>query len=224
METFKHSCPFCGQHVEYTAQYCGQKTACPRCGKSLTFPAVPQTGKGQTQKLKIKLPETAPARKWPIDRKWLSEHTGVLGPLFKFEHWNVVLACLVPFVVVGALLIGAAVVRHRLGNGPATPVVPLVRADAGAWGNMTNLARADQLVQDKLHEVTQARAAVDRAEQELARMRAYSPTATQYIALREQAVVNARNTLSTARLSFYNAFNNYQRLGGTIDYSRQLPN
>ena len=40
MESYKHSCPCCGQHMEYTAPYCGKKTLCPTCGHTITFPAM----------------------------------------------------------------------------------------------------------------------------------------------------------------------------------------
>ena len=53
METYKHSCPFCGQHIEYSAWYCGKQMVCPICGKTVTFPAIPPGRKGQPVRTKI---------------------------------------------------------------------------------------------------------------------------------------------------------------------------
>jgi hypothetical protein len=149
MESYKHSCPVCGQHIEYTAGYCGKQMVCPICGKTVTFPAIPPGGKGPA--LRIKRPEAARAAKWSFD------FFGIPAFLRRFEHWNLVLVCLVPFIIVGALLAGAAVVRKHLGNEPVAPLAPLLQADTNAWQKMTDLARADQLVQGQLGAVRRAR-------------------------------------------------------------------
>ena len=47
------SCPFCGQHIEYTAGYCGKQMQCPICGQTVTFPALPPGGKSGP-KLRVK--------------------------------------------------------------------------------------------------------------------------------------------------------------------------
>ena len=140
MESYKHSCPFCGQHIEYTVGYCGKQMVCPICGKSVTFPAIPPGVKGPS--LHINRPEAARASKWSFSIS-LACIRLLLPSLRRFKHWNMALVCLVPFIIVGALLAGAAVVRKQFGNAPATPVAPLVQADPNAWQKMTDLARAD---------------------------------------------------------------------------------
>jgi hypothetical protein len=226
MESYKHSCPFCGQHIEYTAGYCGKQMVCPICGKTVTFPAVPPGGKGPS--LRIKRPEAARAAKWPFD------FFGILAPLRRFEHWNLVLVCLLPFVIVGALLAGAAAVRKHLDNAPAVPVAPLIQADPNAWQKMTDLARAEQSVQQQLGAVRKASAAVAVAEQSRANLHAYwhvrraatqalyQSVLAQYKA-KDEAVANAHKALDSARRCFESAFQKYQKLGGTTDYRRQLP-
>ena len=226
MESYKHSCPFCGQHIEYTAGYCGKQMVCPICGKTVTFPAVPPGGKGPS--LHIHRPEAARAAKRSFD------FFGILAPLRRFEHWNMVLVCLVPFIIVGALLAGAAVVRKHLGNAPAVPVAPLIQADPNAWQKMTDLARADQLVQEQLGAVRRAGAAVATAEQNRAKLHAYwhvrrapdqatyNGVMAQYQAA-DQAIANAHNALASAHQRFESAFLKYQQLGGTTDYRQQLP-
>jgi hypothetical protein len=225
MESYKHSCPFCGQHIEYTVGYCGQQMACPICGKTVTFPAIPPGGKGQ----KLHLKRAGPVQK----TKWSFDLKVILACLREFEHWNIVLVCFVPFVIVGALLIGAGVLRKYAGNGPAAPVAPVVQADSGAWQKMTDLARADQLVQQKLGVVIQARAAAAAAERNRDSRQNYGhgtmldQATINSIALQhkadEQAVANAQKVLEASRQSFEYAFQNYQKLGGTIDYRQQLP-
>jgi hypothetical protein len=225
MESYKHSCPFCGQHIEYTAGYCGKQMVCPICGKTVTFPAVLPGGKGTS--LRIHRPEAARAAKWSFD------FFGILAPLRRFKHWNMVLVCLVPFIIVGALLAGAVVIRKQLGNAPAAPVAPLIQADPNAWQKMTDLARADQLVQDKLGAVRRAGAAVATAERNRANLHAYwhvrraatealyQSVLAQYKA-KDEAVANAQQALASARQCFETAFQKYQQLGGTTDYRRQL--
>jgi len=198
---------------------------CPICGKTVTFPAVPPGGKRQTLRTKI----AAPTRtaKWSLDPK------DILACLNQFKHWNTVLVCLVPFVIVGALLIGAAELRNHVGSGPVMPVAPPVHAEANAWQKMTDLARAEQLVQDKLNAVLQARAAATAAERTRDTRHAYysgktlDPASYNGVMLQlhadEQAANNADSYLAAVRQSFETAMQNYQRLGGTVDYRRQLP-
>ncbi len=225
MESYKHSCPFCGQHIEYTAGYCGKQMVCPICGKTVTFPAVLPGGKGPS--LHIHRPEAARAAKWSFD------FFGILAPLRRFEHWNMVLVCLVPFIIVGALLAGAAVVRKQFNNAPAAPVAPLIQADPNAWQKMTDLARADQSVQEQLGAMRRAGAAVAMAERSRANLHAFYhgktlDQATYNNVMRQrsaadQAVANAQQALASARQRFETAFQKYQQLGGTTDYRRQLP-
>jgi hypothetical protein len=225
MESYKHSCPYCGQHIEYTAGYCGKQMACPICGKPVTFPAVPPGGKGPA--LHIKRPEAARAAKWSFNLN------DILASLRQFEHWNVVLLCLVPFIIVAALLVGASVVRKNASNEPAMPVAPPIQVDPNAWQKMTDLARADQLVQEQLGVVARARAAATAAAQIRDARHAYYQGKTLdrvtydgvmlQLHTDEQAAANAQRALDAARQAFDNAFQNYQRLGGTVDYRRQLP-
>jgi hypothetical protein len=224
MESYKHSCPFCGQHIEYTIGYCGKQMVCPICGKTVTFPAIPPGGKGKT--LHIKHTAAAPAAKWSFSLD------GILGPLRQFKHWNTVLACLVPFVIVGALLAGASVLKKQAGNETAAPVAP-IQADPNAWQKMTDLARAEQLVQERLAALNRIHALCVAADQNRANLHAYYHGQTLDQATHDsvqhqyrnadQAVMNAQQAEAAARESFENAYQNYQKLGGTVDYRQQLP-
>jgi hypothetical protein len=124
----------------------------------------------------------------------------------------------VPFIIVGALLAGAAIIRKQFGNAPAAPVAPLLQADPNAWQKMTDLARADQLVREKLDAARRAGAALAAAERNRANLHV-----TFQRSAADQAVANAQKALDSARQCFESALRNYQQLGGTTDYRRQLP-
>jgi hypothetical protein len=225
MDSYKHSCPFCGQHIEYTAGYCGKQMVCPICGKTITFPAVPPSSKGSS--LRVGRPAAARTARWPFDFQ------GILVSLRRFKHWNTVLVCLVPFVIVGALLAGAAMVKKQSDNAPAAPVAAPIQADPNAWQKMTDLARAEQSVQEQLGAVRRASAAVATAEQNRATLHAfyhgrtldratYDTVSRQYKA-DDDALMNAQRALDYARRYFESAMLAYQKLGGTTDYRSQLP-
>jgi hypothetical protein len=218
MESYKHSCPFCGQHIEYTVGYCGKQMACPICEKPVTFPAIPPGG-GKGRSLRIKGPEAARAVKWSFNFQ------EILASLRQFEHWNMVLMCLVPFIIVTALLVGAAILKKKLGDEPVMPVAPVIQVDPNAWQTMTNLARADQLMQEQVGIYAQAHATVAAAERNRANLHAFyqgkAGDQTAFMAA-DQTVANAQVTLAMARQSFNNALMNYQKLGGKVDYQRQL--
>jgi hypothetical protein len=224
MDSYKHSCPFCGQHIEYTVGYCGKQMVCPICQKTVTFPAIPPRGKGQT--LRIKRP-SAESIKLSFDVK------GIIAFIRQYEHWNIVWAGVVPFVIIAGLLIGAIELKKHLGDGPAIPTGPIVHAEANAWQKMTDLARADQVVQQQVAVVNQARAAATAAQQHRDSLYAYyqgknlDPTSRESINLQlrgeDQSAAYAQAALTRAKQSFETVFQRYQKLGGTIDYHQQLP-
>ena len=224
MESYKHSCPFCGQHIEYTAGYCGKQLTCPICGKTVTFPAVPPGGKGKG--LRINRPE-------PVRVKWSMNPRDIIACLNQFKHWSIVLYCVVPFVLLVALLVGASVLKKKFGDAPAMPDAPEVHADANAWQKMTDLAKADGVVQERVVAVVQARAVVAAAQRTVDNLHAYyhgktldPVTYKSYENQRkadDQVLDKAQRGLSAARDSFERALQKYQQLGGTVDYRRQLP-
>jgi hypothetical protein len=223
MESYKHSCPFCGQHIEYTEGYCGKQMVCPTCGQTVTFPAIPPGGRRKP--LHLKRAETS-------DGKSFDFHA-ILAMLRKYKHWNVILSCLVPFIIIGALLAGAAVVRKQFGNDAPAPVAAPIQADPNAWQKMTDLARAEQSVQAEVRAVNTARAALASAEQrrdvlhafyhgkQAANQAIYNGVMAQYKAA-DQAIADAHSAYASANQRFNAAIQKYQQLGGTVDYRRQL--
>ena len=122
MESYKLSCPFCGQHIEYTVGYCGKQMQCPICSQTVTFPALPPGRSGPT--LHVKSLERKPERKW----SW--KLPAALTFLLKFQHWNVVAQCAVPFLIIGVLLAGAA---QHLRRRSRTDRPWHQHAQVGAW-------------------------------------------------------------------------------------------
>jgi hypothetical protein len=189
---------------------------CPICGKTVTFPAIPPSS--NTSRLRLKRHVQAEAAK-----KWSFNLAAIRAFLGEFEHWNMVVVCLVPFIIVLALLIGAVVIKKKLGSEPAaTALAPVVQADPNAWQKMTDLARAEQSVQDQVAVVIRARAAATGAQQRLANLQA-AARGRSVDPVYSLAVANSQRNLEAARHVFNIAFLNYQKLGGTVDYSRQLP-
>jgi hypothetical protein len=225
MDSYKHSCPFCGQHVEYTVEYCGKQMICPFCGKLMTFPAIPPGGK---RPLRLKRAEVVQRRKWSFNLK------DIMIFLREFEHWNIVWAGVVPFVIIAGLLVGAVVLKKNAGEGPAMPAIaPVVGTNPNRWQQMTNQARMEEVMQERLAAVKQSQAAVKAAQQTFNSINArYQGRALDQYAVQNQVkevsaankiLTRAQSTFEMERSSFEAAFLEYQKMGGKMDYRSQLP-
>jgi hypothetical protein len=148
---------------------------------------------------------------------------GIVLFLREFKHWKIVGVCLIPFVLVAGALVAASMAgRH---DAPAAPAPAEVTVDPNALDKLTDLTSADQLVQERLAAVNRAYLASQAAEKNKtalhnSRRGAASPAALQAA---EQAVKRARQACANARKDFATAFARYKKLGGAIDYERQLP-
>lgn len=212
MESYKHSCPCCGQHIEYTVGYCGKQMQCPMCGQPVTFPAIPPGRAGSS--LRVKSSGVKPAQKWEM------KVPKALVFLRDFEHWNVVAQCAVPFVIIAVLLGGAIFVKNKLGapssdNGSAT----VVQADPDAWQKMTALTKAEQDVQAAGKVLEYDNDMLEHEQQSRKRLNNSDPYQQKSA---DQRVDRAQNMVKSARLQFDAAFAKYRQLGGTKDYRSQL--
>jgi hypothetical protein len=218
MESFKHSCPYCGQHIEYTASYCGKQIQCPICGNTITFPAIPPQSGGAG--VRINRPEDKPARKWAWNLQ------AIFLFLRDFQHWKTVVQCVVPFLIVGALLAGAAYVKNKFADQPAAPPEPIVQANPDAWQKMTELTRAEQAVKDQITVLVRARASVKQAEEIRAATHRQYPGNSNPLMLRtaDETAQKAQNNYNKARQHFENLLEQYRKLGGTHDYRGEAPN
>jgi hypothetical protein len=202
--------------VEYTAGYCGRQIQCPICGHDFVFPAIPPglgTPAGRRLALARKEAER-PALKWSWDFK------GMLLYVRDFQHWNVVAQCLVPFLIVGALLAGAVIVKKNLGS-PTAPVPDLVvQAEPGALKKITELTKAEDAVKAKIQEVQAARSLLALAQRAQMRLKTSDPLQRKSA---EKQVAEKQFALTSAEKGFQDAYAEYQKLGGTINYRSQEP-
>jgi len=213
MESFKHSCPFCGQHIEYTVGYCGQQMQCPMCGQTVTFPAVPPKRAGPA--LHIKKTATRPLP------KWTAKFPKLLSLLVTYQHWGVVAQCAVPFVIVAVLLGGAVFVKNKFGAPAEDSSTSTVQADPEAWKKMADLNKADQSVQVRMRDLTTARANLDMAQarcRQAQNMEAFQRKSA------EDKMALAQKQLNDAHTRFDKAYEAYQQLGGSVDYRSQIKN
>jgi hypothetical protein len=219
MESFKHSCPFCGQHVEYTAGYCGRQMKCPICGNTITFPAIPP--KTNAQGARAERPRQGAGRKWAWNPR------SIFLFLRDFPHWKTAAQIVVPFLIVGGLLAGAGYVKKTFTDPPPdAPAETPVQTDPEAWRKMTDLTRADQAVQEQLKITLALRAVLKERETIRAATRRQYPgnSNPSAVSSADAAADKARNNYMTANQRFESLDREYQRLGGTVDYRRRLSN
>jgi DNA-directed RNA polymerase subunit RPC12/RpoP len=217
MNTYKYSCPSCGQHIEYTDGYCGKQMACPMCQQRILFPAIPPGA------LSPSFCVARPAEQQPV-KKGKSNSIGIVRALRKFEHWNVVGQCLVPFVILAAALFVASTLRSKPPEHPVSAPAPAV--DPRTWEKMTQLARMEVVLQERVRVLTEAYAKNQSADQHRAALQKQyggrlDPITAKFA---DQQSAAAQKALEAAREAFENEMNKYQRLGGTIDFRRQVPN
>jgi DNA-directed RNA polymerase subunit RPC12/RpoP len=217
MESYKHSCPVCGQHIEYTADYCGKRMSCPKCSHSIVFPAVPP-GRGKTSPT-LRPGKTKPARMGSKPRVFRKKGN-------EFQHWKLVIQCVVPFLIVAALLFGAWVARQNSSNDSVPTAKHVTQADPGAWQKMTDLVKADQVVQSQLRNLIAANAAAIAAAREDAEMHNQykgNPDGVAYLTAANKRAEQAEAQMAATREAFEVAFIRYEKLGGTVDYRQQIP-
>jgi len=212
MESYKHSCPFCGQHIEYTVGYCGQQMQCPMCGQTVTFPAIPPGRAGQS--LRVKGTEVKAARKMEF------KLPKALVFLREFQHWNVVGQIAVPFVAIGVLWWGANFVKNKFGTSSSDNAsAPVVQADPDAWQRMTALTKSEQDVQAAAKELEHENDALEYAQHSRKSVNNGDPYQQKAA---DERVARAQITLKIARQRFDAANAKYRQLGGTKDYRSLL--
>jgi hypothetical protein len=196
---------------------------CPICGNTITFPAIPPASGGKT----VAVEQQKPARKWLWNAK------AIFLYLRNYPHWNTVVQILVPFLIIGALLAGAAFVKKKFAGEPAAVPAPVVQVESGGWDKMTELARVDQKMQQYVQSINQARKALASAQMILNNEQKRYSQARGYdeqqaisgnVQSAERSVTQAQNTVAYLRKHFEADLARYQKLGGTIDYRSRVPN
>jgi hypothetical protein len=217
MESYKHSCPNCGQHIEYTIGYCGKQMTCPICGHVVTFPAIPP----QTTAKGLRLDR-------PADRvagKWIWKPRGIFLYLRDFPHWKIIGGVLVPFLIIGGLLLGAKYVKNIFTDQPAAaPVEAIAPVDPDSWQRSADADRAGAKVAAQLDITRRLRAAMKQAAKVREASRLQYGASSSYTASAEAALQAAQNNYNAALNEFRRLNAQYQKLGGQVDYQAQLAN
>ncbi|MGD1083411.1 MAG: hypothetical protein ABSA47_01525 [Verrucomicrobiota bacterium] len=104
MNGYKYSCPYCGQHIEYTDVYSGQRMPCPTCGHAIVFPAIPSGMTNSSLSLAPDIPD-------PV-QKPQSHLPNLLRELRESKHWNVVGICLLSVALLGGAVLVASQYYH----------------------------------------------------------------------------------------------------------------
>jgi hypothetical protein len=217
MESYKYSCPYCGQHIEYTIGYCGKQMTCPICGNVVTFPAIPPktTAKG----LRLDRPSQ------PVARKWVWKPRGLFLYLRGFPHWKIIGGALVPFLLVGGLLAGARYVKKMFIDQPTVaPVEAVAPVDPGTWQRSADADRVGSKVAGQVEITRKLRAALKQAAKVRDATRLRYTGSSPYAASADAAFQTAQNNYNAAYNEFRRLNAEYQRLGGTVDYQSQLSN
>jgi hypothetical protein len=194
---------------------------CPICGNTITFPAIPPTTGGKA----IAIEQPRPVHKWAWGAK------AIFIYLRDYPQWRIVAQISVPFLIIGALLAGAAFVKNKFSDEPAPVAAPVIQAQPGGWDKMTEIARSDQKVRQCVHSIAQAHASLlvlegmhQAAEQEVARARGSQEReiAENHVHDADREVTQAQKVLGVLRERFEAELANYQKLGGTVDYRNQV--
>ena len=154
MSPHKYACPYCGQHMEFTDEYFGRRIPCPKCQHTIALPALP-TGKMTSPLRLVRAAAQSPG-------KFQFNFASLVLFLREFKHWKIVGLCLLPF----ALVAGALVAASRTGQPDPPPQPPPLPAAVApqSLDKLTELTRADQLVQEQLAAVHRAFTASQTAE------------------------------------------------------------
>jgi hypothetical protein len=224
METFKLSCPRCGQHIEYTKDYCGRQVQCPSCAGSVTFPALPPGALTQ----KLRLERDRPKVKQPFRLDFGKILASTISFVRNFQHWQIVLMCLLPFGFIVVALGIASVVRHQDQQpNSEQPVVAETRKTETQ--QVDAMLKADAIVRSRVQSILAAKSRLDNAVARRSQLRAMysgrnpSAAARTVMANADEQVEAAEANLNGWKKSFDIDYANYEKAGGKIDYRSQLP-
>lgn len=227
MEVYKLSCPRCGQHIEYTRDYCGRHMQCPSCSGNVTFPALPPGSAKQALRLERDRPKVKQRFKFDGGKILAA----IVSYFSTFKHWQIVAMCAVPFLLIGAGLAAASFVRnHDSSKASETVASP---AQAAESERMAALNQADLVVQDRVKSVWKSKNAADTAIRNRTALhqmydgKQMSPGMRNAVDARykvaDEELEAAQANLNGWLKSFDTAYETYRKYGGTIDYQSQLP-
>lgn len=227
MEVYKLSCPRCGQHIEYTRDYCGRHVQCPSCSGNVTFPALPPGSVKQALRLERDRPKVKEPFKFDFGK--------ILGSIVSFfqnfSHWQIVAMCAIPFLLIGLGLAAASFVRNHDSSKPNESVASPTQA--AEKERIAALNQADLIVQDRIKSVWNSKNALDATARQRAALHQMYDGKQMSQGMRnavdakykvaDEEIEAAQANLNGWRKSFDTAYENYRKYGGAIDYQSQLP-
>ena len=158
-----------------------------------------------------------------------------VNPFFAFIHkliafplWKMVATCLVPFLLVGGLLLGASYMRKNSANDTVEiPKAVTAPVAADAWKKMTELAQVEDAIKSHIQQARQLNQMLQMEYAQLTQLQ--SSPAGSSLMQRQKDDLNKkmemqRNQLNAERNAFYQTCQLYQKLGGQVDYNGQFPN
>jgi hypothetical protein len=222
-EKLKHTCPACGQPIEYTIDDSGQQIDCPSCQKPVLLPAaIGAAAARKTQLQKNQIRRESPNAKKPVPG------FASTRKVIEFQYWKVVGICLVPFLIIGGLLYGAAYLRKASANDTVEIPKAITTPVAGdGWKKMTEMAQVEGAIKSQIQQTRELKQIL---QVENAQMQQYQNNSANASLMQQQkedlskkmeAQQNQVNALHTA---FYQTMDLYRKMGGTIDYNSQFPN
>ncbi len=217
MSDFKFTCPNCNQHIAGDEALRGQKIQCPGCDHSIT---VPRPFSDDPPAVEAEVQETA------------VETFGAVSPKTFFEVVrSLALSALIWVVAVTAAVVICWQFAKHKGEETARAKAAEERAarEAALKPLSPELQQADKIVRDHVFEVYTAvgnyRKAVKDRDDIHRSLRGATPNAdmaTKIIAA-DTAIDTASTTMSAAYKGLDAAIAEYKKLGGTVDYRRQVP-
>jgi hypothetical protein len=227
MDLYKLSCPRCGQHIEYTRDYCGKRVQCPSCAGDVVFPAIPPGGH-QPLRLERDRPK--------VKKSFRFDAANILGLavsfLRNFKHWQIVAMCMLPFALIVIGLAAASFLQKT--DVDTKPKEPVLSASQIAENQrIAQLNNAEAIVQDRVRSVRIAKNAVDAGRRKSAALHNTYDGKTLSAAMRnavdaqykvvDEEIAAAEANLNAWRNAFDIEFAKYEKLGGKVDYRSQLP-
>jgi hypothetical protein len=223
MDKYKHACPKCGQRIEYTIDYCGQQIGCPICHTPIVFPEAPAPT--ATQKLRLQ-------RDINPQKSKSNRFVAILKAVRDFPHWRMVVTCLVPFFLIGGLLLGASYLRKT--SSPESTEIPkavTVTVGSDGWKKMTDLGQVEQVVQYHLQTVTALTRTLAQEQAQAAALHDHYhgmtlDGGTYAMVMKQRDDLQKRITLHQQQMNaedaaFRESFELYKKLGGQVDYYSQ---
>jgi hypothetical protein len=156
----------------------------------------------------------------------------LLSFLRTFEHWQIVAMCMLPFVLIAVGLATASFVRKHDSQAKPTDTV-LSTTQTAENERIAALNQAELVVQDRVKSIWTAKSALDAATRKRTVLHSTYDGKQLGPAMRnavdaqykvaDEEVLAAEANLNGWRKTFDSVYETFQKYGGKVDYTSQLP-